>query len=113
MKRIKGYPSFVYEYLQRDTKYDTQVEWVKDSTLLIAGFGAYRAIIYTDRIILLQDVMTGQIADLRKIYRTVEFPETADYVFNYFLKVVKHSKVITVYFDGFKHYYYDDERECN
>ena len=112
-RRIEGYPSFVYEYLERKTMYDTQVDWVKDSTLLIAGFGAYRAIIYNNRIILLQDVMTGQIADFRKIYRTVEFPETADYVFNYFLKIVKHTNVITVYFDGFKHYYYDDERECN
>lgn len=93
--------------------YDTQVDWVKDSTLLIAGFGAYRAIIYNNRIILLQDVMTGQIADFRKIYRTVEFPETADYVFNYFLKIVKHTNVITLFFDGFKHYYYDDERGSN
>ena len=113
MKRIEGYPSFVYDYLQRDTKYDTQVNWVKDSTLLIAGFGAYRAIIYNNRIILLQDVLTGQIVDLRKIYGTLENPETADYIFNYFLKVVKHTKVITAYFDGFKHYYYDDERRCN
>ena len=113
MNRIEGYPPFVYDYLQRDTKYDTQVDWVKDSTLLIAGIGAYRGIIYNNRIILLQDVLTGQIADLRKIYRTVEFPQTADYVVNYFLKVVKHSKVITVYYDGFIQYYYDDERECN
>ena len=113
MKRIEGYPTFVYDYLQRNTKYDTQINWVKDSTLLIAGFGAYRAIICNNRIILLQDVITGCIADLRKIYRTVEFPQTTDYIFNYFLKVVKHTKVITVYFDGFKHYYYDDERECN
>lgn len=113
MERIEGYPSFVYEYLQRNTKYDTQVNWVKDSTLLIAGFGAYRALVYANRIILLQDVPTGQIADLRKIYRTVEFPETADYVFNYFLKLVKHTKVITVYFDGFKHYYYDDDGGSN
>lgn len=113
MKRIEGYPSFVYEYLQRDTKYDTQVKWVKDSTLLIAGFGAYRALIYTNRIILLQDVLTGQIADLRKIYRTVEFPQTTDYIFDYFLKIVKHTKVITVYFDGFKHYYHDDDGGYN
>ena len=113
MNRIEGYPSFVYEYLQRSTKYDTQVDWVKDSSLLIACFGSYRAVIYNNRIILLQDVPTGQIADLRKIYRTVDFPETADYVFNYFLKVVKHTKVITVHFDGFKHYYYDDDRGSN
>lgn len=113
MKRIEGYPPFVYEYLQRNTKYDTQVNWVKDSTLLIAGFGAYRAIIYNNRIILLEDVMTGQIADLRNAYGTLENQETSDYIFNYFLKVVKHTKVITVYFDGFKNYYHDDDTEGN
>ena len=113
MKRIEGYPSFVYEYLERKTMYDTRVDWVKDSTLLIAGFGAYRAIIYDNHIILLQDVMSGQIADLRKVYLEFEFPETADYVFNYFLKVVKHTKVITVYLDGFQQYYYDDDREVD
>ena len=113
MKRINGYPSFVYEYLQRNTKYDTQVDWVKDSTLLIAGSGTYRTVFYLDRIILLQDVLTGDIADFRNIYIYDTFEDTTDYIFNYFLKVVKHTKVITVYFDGFKHYYYDDDRGSN
>ena len=109
MSKIKiGYPAFVYDYLNRNTKYDTQVNWVKDSTLLIAGFGAYRAVIYNDRIILLQDVLTGQIADLRKVYGALESPETAEYIFNFFLKVVKHTMVITVYYKNTKHYYYDD-----
>lgn len=103
-----GYPSFVCEYLQRNSKYDVQTEWVRDSTLLLAGLGSYRAVIYADCIILLQDVRTGEVADLRKIYNTLVDSRVVDYIFNYFLKLVNHTKIIPVYFNGNNHYYYDD-----
>lgn len=110
-RKIQGYPSFVYEYLNRNIKYDQIVDWVKNSDLLIAGFGAYRAVIHTGKIILLQDVKTGVVADLRNIYNILEAPSTTDYIFKFFLKVVKHTDVITVYFDGNHHYYYKKEGE--
>lgn len=110
-RKIQGYPSFVYEYLNRNTRYDQMVAWVKNSDLLIADFGAYRAVIHCDMMILLQDVKTGVIADLRNIYNVLEAPSTADYIFKFFLKVVKHTDVITVYFDGNHHYYYAKEGE--
>lgn len=110
-RRIQGYPSFVYEYLQRNSKYDIQIEWVKGSTLLLAGLGAYRGVIYYDKIILLQDVKTGVIADLRNIYYGLEALSTTDYIFKFFLKKVKHTDIITMYFDGNHPYYYKKEGE--
>lgn len=110
-RRIESYPSFVFEYLHRNIKYDQMVDWVRDSTLLIAGLGAYRAVIHLDKIILLQDVRTGVVADLRNIYPQLEAPSTADYIIKFFLKVVKHTYVIPVYFDGNHPYYYKKEGE--
>lgn len=109
-RKIQGYPSFVYEYLQRNSKYDVQTEWVKGSTLL-AGFGNYRGVIHYDKIILLQDVKTGVIADLRNIYYGLEAQSVTDYIFKFFLKVVMHTDIITVYFDGNHPYYYKKEGE--
>lgn len=110
-RKIQGYPTFVYDFLQHNHLHDQVTEWVRDSELLIAGFGAYRAIIYHDRIILIQDVITGVVADLRSIYPTLEDQSTAEYIFNYFLKIVNYTEVIPVYYERPDHYYYWKEGE--
>lgn len=110
-RKIQGYPSFVYEYLERNSKYDNMVDWVRNSELLLAGIGAYRALIHNGRIILLQDTRTGVVADLRNIYPSLEEPSTVEYIVNYFLKIVNHTEVIPVYFDGHHPYYYWKEGE--
>lgn len=110
-RKIQGYPPFVYDFLQHNHRHDRVTEWVRNSELLISGFGAYRAIIYHDRIILLQDVITGVVADFRNIYPTLEDVLTAEYIVNYFLKIVTHTEVITVYYERPNHYYYWEEGE--
>lgn len=108
-KKIQGYPPFVYEYLQRNAKYDQMVEWVRGSELVLAGLGSYRVLLHHSRIILLQDLTTGVVADLRNVYPSLEEPSMAEYIVNYFLKIVPHTDVIPVYFDGHHHYYYEKE----
>lgn len=110
-RKIEGYPSFVYDYLERNNKYDQRTDWVRNSELVLAGLGDFRVLVYHDRIILLQDIRTGVVADLRNIYPFLEEPSTLEYIVDYFLKIVIHTDVIPVYFDGHHIYYYEKEGE--
>lgn len=110
-RKIEGYPSFVYDYLECNYKDDQRTDWVRNSELVLAGLGDFRVLVYHDRIILLQDIRTGVVADLRNIYPSLEEPSTVEYIVNYFLKTVNHTEVIPVYFDGHHPYYYWKEGE--